>query len=113
MNDNDEDNDKPINLENTEIRDRCEKMARKFLPQVETALDILFELDPYKGILAWERVAEFAVAKKSKEGLMLPTTNITVNLIPVEQSPKTIDITAHQKEIENNNEKNVEDNLEI
>lgn len=103
----DKEDKSPVNLEHNEIRDSCEKMAKKFLPEVEDALQTLFELDPYKGILAWERVAEFAVAKKSKENLITPNANITINMIPATRDePKTIDISDFQNDTEESNEEN-------
>jgi uncharacterized Zn ribbon protein len=94
----------PLDMGHSEIRDSCEKIAKKFLPHVENALEVLMELDPYKGILAWERVAEFAVAKKSKENLLPQGTNIVINLVPVERSSNIIDITPEVKKIELSNE---------
>jgi hypothetical protein len=92
------DND-PVNLGQIDIRQRCEDMAKKYLPQVDDAVNLLLATDPYKGILAWERIAEFAVAKKSKEALLPSNTNIVINLQPAKAEDATyIDITG-QKEI--------------
>jgi hypothetical protein len=106
---------KPLDMGHNEIRDSCEKIAKKFLPHVENALETLMELDPYKGILAWERVAEFAVAKKSKENLLPAGTNIVINLVPVERASNAsnmIDITPEIKKIDLPSENLSEDSWE-
>jgi len=94
--------DAPLNLNQLSIKDECERIARQYLPKVSTALDFLFENDPYKGILAWERVTEFSVAKKNKETPLPPAANITINMVPARREDEAgyIDIT-NQKEIPN------------
>lgn len=100
----------PVNLDNIDIKDRCLKMAQKYMPKVEIALNALLENDPYRGILAWERIAEFAVAKKSKEQLPPGNTNITINMVPATtQDSEYIDLSSQKKlgediDYEENNE---------
>jgi hypothetical protein len=89
----------PVNLSNIDIRQQCEEMAKKYLPKVDDAVNLLLATDPYKGVLAWERIAEFAVAKKSKEALLPSNTNIVINLQPAKAEDATyIDLTG-QKEL--------------
>lgn len=90
-----------IDLQRMSIRDECEAIARKHLSRVDAAIEMMLESpDPYRGVLAWERVAEFAVAKKSKENALPPNTNITINMLPAtQQDSEYVDISK-QKEIE-------------
>jgi len=94
----DNDKDRPVNLGNLDIKQECERMAQKYLPKVEDALDFLLENDHYKGIMAWERIAEFAIAKKSKENLIPANTTITINMVPAKtEDTGYIDITDQKK----------------
>jgi hypothetical protein len=99
-------------LENSEnyIREQCERIATKMLPKVENALDILLEVSPLKGIIAWEKVAEFAISKKRERpeaaAPQLQSPNITINMIPAERQDKnkTIDISIDDAEIVNDDD---------
>lgn len=88
--------DKPLNLNSNPeaIRQGCERMAMDYLPRVEQALDMLLETKPFQGITAWEKIASFAVSKKTEKREELPgNTNITINMIPAERKRKNqIDI---------------------
>jgi hypothetical protein len=98
-----EDQGTGLNLQQLSIRDECEAIARKHLKRVDDAIQMMLESpDPYRGVLAWERVAEFAVAKKSKEIPAPPATQITINMLPAtREDSQYIDITD-QKEISSN-----------
>lgn len=94
--DNDENN--PVNLDHVDIKDRCLKLSQKYLPKVEVALDWLLDNDPYKGILAWERITEFSVPKKNKEQQQIGNTNITINMVPATtEDSEYIDLSAQKK----------------
>jgi len=94
----DETEKKPVNLNEINIQDACLRMAQRFVPQVEGAVEWLLQNDPYKGVLAWERVAEFSVAKKSKQHELPSNTNITINMMPAtREDAEYIDITNQKK----------------
>ena len=101
MSDSENNNDKPVNLRGISIEQQCLEMAQDYLPQVKRAVGWLLDNDPYKGILAWERIAEFSVAKKSKQNDLPPNTNITINMLPAtREDAEYVDIT---------NQKNLKD----
>lgn len=99
----------PVKLNNLSIQDECNRIAQKLIPKVEEAAEQLLDSEipdaKYKGILAWERIAEFSVAKKSKDTAFLPNANIVINMTPAKRQVESstedseyIDITE-QKEI--------------
>lgn len=95
---NESKNNTPVNLEHIDIKDRCMKLSQKYLPKVEVALDWLLDNDPYKGILAWERITEFSVPKKNKEQQPLGSTNITINMVPATtEDSEYIDLSEQKK----------------
>ena len=87
------------------IRDECARIATKMLPKVETALEMLLDTDPLKGIIAWEKVTEFSTSKKRERPAVdippvLPPPNITINMIPASRTgKKAIDIGSIDAEI--------------
>jgi hypothetical protein len=91
--------DNPVNLANIDIRQRCHEMAKKYLPKVDEAINELMATDPYKGILAWERVAEFAVAKEGKSQQLPANTNIVINLQPARMEDAQYIDLSKQKEL--------------
>lgn len=102
----------PVKLNHLSIQDECTRIAQKLMPKVEEAAEQLLDSDipdaKYKGILAWERIAEFSVAKKSKDNVLPNNTNIVINMTPARkqvedtQDSEYIDI-SDQKEINNEN----------
>lgn len=96
-------NNKPLDLQNNPnaIREGCERMAQDFLPQVKDALEMLLEVKPFQGITAWEKIASFAVSKKTeKRDEIAPNTNITINMIPAERKQRNkLDIPISDAEI--------------
>jgi len=99
-----EEKDEPLKLGQSEnaIRQACEQIAMDFIPKVKEAIDLLLEVKPYQGVVAWEKIASFAAAKKSdnKQLNQNPETNITINMIPAErEGDKTLDIPLSDHEI--------------
>ena len=98
MSEQNNDSNPPVNLSQINVRDSCDRIAKKYLPQVEHAVEWLLENDPYKGIMAWERIAEFSTAKKSKETMLPNNSNITINLTPAKlEDSEYIDVTDQKK----------------
>jgi hypothetical protein len=89
------------------IRDACERISAKALPKVENALDLLLDIDPMKGIIAWKEITEFSISKKRERPApntppALQPPNITINMVPAQRREvkrKTIDIPLDDAEI--------------
>jgi hypothetical protein len=89
------------------IKDECARIAAKMLPRVENALEHLFDVDPIKGIIAWEKVTEFSISKKRERPAVdappaLQPPSITINMIPAERAERKkniIDISSVDAEI--------------
>ena len=64
------------------FQQKCMDIAMKNLGNIETWLTHLGREDPFKAIQAWEKIAEFAHAKKSRDAGLPQKTEITVNFKP-------------------------------
>ena len=64
------------------FQQKCMDIAMKNLSNIEVWLQHLGSQDPFKAIQAWEKIAEFAHAKKSRDAGLPQKTEITVNFKP-------------------------------
>ena len=86
-----------------DFQQKCMDIAMRNLQNIEVWLQHLGREDPFKAIQAWEKIAEFAHAKKSRDAGLPPKTEITVTFKPATKGIEApldefIDITNAQKE---------------
>jgi hypothetical protein len=71
-----------LSQDSESFQQKCMDIAMKNLSNIEVWLQHLGMEDPFKAIQAWEKIAEFAQAKKSRDAGMPQKTEITVNFKP-------------------------------
>jgi hypothetical protein len=90
--------------EDLNFQQECSRIVAQNIPNLEKWIEVLGRTDPDKAIKAVLSIAEFPHARKSKDAITAPRSNITVNLFPAEAKKITaplddfIDITPKDDE---------------
>jgi len=92
-----------LSQDSSTFQQRCMDIALRNLENIETWLQYLGREDPFKAIQAWEKIAEFAQAKKSRDAGLPQKTEVNVFFKPATKEIEApidnfIDITEAQNE---------------
>lgn len=79
-----------LDSDGVQFQKECMRIAMQNLPNLEKWLSALGQENPFRAILAWEKIAEFAQAKKSRDAGIPQKTEININF-KARRSQKEID----------------------